>query len=183
MGSKLKKLIKITEEAGAFKTGDFLLSSGKKSNIYFDGRIITLLPESLRIISELMFEIVVENKINILAGPTLGADAIIAGTLMVAAEKKYNLRGAIVRKETKAHGTENQVEGNFTENDRVLVVDDTCTTGGSVLFASEVLETHKCNVIKIMCVVDRVEGGREKIEKSGYSFDSLLMVKNKKLVF
>ena len=183
MGSKLKKLIKITEEAGAFKTGDFLLSSGKKSNIYFDGRIITLLPESLRIISELMFEVVVKNKINIIAGPTLGADAIIAGTLMIAAEKKHNLRGAIVRKETKAHGTGNQIEGNYKENDRVLVVDDTCTTGGSVLFASEVLETHKCNVVKIMCVVDRVEGGREKIEKSGYSFDSLLMVKNKKLVF
>jgi orotate phosphoribosyltransferase len=183
MRSKLKKLIKITEEAGAFKTGNFLLSSGKKSNIYFDGRIITLLPESLRIISELMFEVVVENKINIIAGPTLGADAIIAGTLMVAAEKKHNLSGAIVRKETKAHGTGNQVEGNYKENDRVLVVDDTCTTGGSVLFASKVLETHKCNVIKIMCVVDRVEGGREKIEKSGYRFGSLLMVKNKKLVF
>ena len=182
MDSKRKKLINITKESGAFKTGKFVLSSGKESNIYFDGRITSLLPESLEIISEILFEDIKKHSIDVIAGPTLGADAIVAGVLMIAAREKFKLKGAIVRKETKTHGTGKMVEGNYVEGDKVLVVDDTCTTGGSVLFAARIMEENKCVVTEIRCVLDRNEGGKQLIEGMGYGFSSILQVKNGKLI-
>jgi len=182
MDNKTKKLIEITKNSGAFKTGSFVLSSGKKSSIYFDGRITSLLPESLEIISEILFEEIKTNNIDVIAGPTLGADAIVAGVLMIAARENFKLRGAIVRKETKTHGTGKMVEGNYLEGDKVMVVDDTCTTGGSVLFAARVLEENKCIVTEIRCVLDRNEGGRQIIEGKGYGFGAILQVKDGKLV-
>ena len=119
MDNKRKKLIEITKESGAFKTGKFVLSSGKESNIYFDGRITSLLPESLEIISEILFEDIKKHSIDVIAGPTLGADAIVAGVLMIAAREKFKLKGAIVRKETKTHGNGKMVEGNYVDGDKV----------------------------------------------------------------
>ena len=97
MKNKLKRLIEIAEMSGAFKIGDFLLSSGKKSNVYFDGRIISLIPESLEIISSKILEEIKDRKANVLAGPTLGADPIIGGVLVKAMENNIQLHGAIVR--------------------------------------------------------------------------------------
>ena len=181
MKDKINKLIKITKETNAFQVGDFVLSSGKKSNIYFDGRITSLLPESLQIISELLFKEVKEKKLNVISGPTLGADAIVAVVLMVAAKDKYPLKGAIVRKQTKTHGTGRMIEGNYDKGDKVMVVDDTCTTGGSVLFAAKIMEEAGCEGELIRCVLDRVEGGKENFTKAGYNFDSLLRVDGKGL--
>lgn len=182
MDNKTKKLIEITKNSGAFKTGSFVLSSGKKSSIYFDGRITSLLPESLEIISEILFEEIKKHNIDVIAGPTLGADALVAGVLMVAAREKFNLKGAIVRKETKTHGTGKMVEGNYSEGDRVMIVDDTCTTGGSVLFAAQVMEESKCVVTEIRCVLDRNEGGKELIKNKGYGFSAILQVVDGNLV-
>ena len=182
MKNKLKRLIEIAEMSGAFKIGDFLLSSGKKSNVYFDGRIISLIPESLEIISYKILEEIKDRKANVLAGPTLGADPIIGGVLVKAMENNIQLHGAIVRKEAKEHGTGKQIEGLFKEEDKVIIIDDTCTTGKSVLMAAKALENHGCKVVGIICVVDRDEGGKENIEKYGYKFSSLLKIENLKLI-
>ena len=182
MKNKLNRLVEIAEKSGAFKTGDFLLSSGRKSNVYFDGRIISLIPESLEIISNKILGEIISKKANILAGPTLGADPIIGGVLMKAQENSIQLQGAIVRKGAKEHGTGKQIEGLIQANDKVLIVDDTCTTGKSVLMAAKATEKHGCSVVGIICVVDRDEGGRQEIEKSGYKFSSLLKVYNRKLI-
>ncbi|MBU93891.1 MAG: orotate phosphoribosyltransferase [Chloroflexi bacterium] len=182
MKNKLNRLIEIAESSGAFKTGDFLLSSGKKSNIYFDGRIISLIPESLDIISNQILDKISSEKANVLAGPTLGADPIIGGTLIKAKEKEIPLRGAIVRKAAKEHGTGNQIEGMIRTTDKVIIVDDTCTTGGSLLMAAKAIENQGCSIVGIICVVDRDEGGRQYIEKAGYKFNSLLKVENYKLI-
>ena len=182
MKNKLNRLIEIAENSGAFKTGDFLLSSGKKSKIYFDGRIISLIPESLEIISSEILDEILSKKANALAGPTLGADSIIGGTLIKAKEKEIPLRGAIVRKAAKEHGTGNQIEGIIRSTDKVIIVDDTCTTGGSLLMAAKAVEKQGCSIAGIICVVDRDEGGRQAIEKAGYKFNSLLKVENLKLI-
>ncbi len=182
MKNKLNRLIEIAEKSGAFKTGNFLLSSGKISNIYFDGRIISLIPESLEIISNQILDKILSEKANVLAGPTLGADPIIGGTLVKAKEKEIPLRGAIVRKAAKEHGTGNQVEGIIRARDKAIIVDDTCTTGGSLLMAAKAVEKQGCSIAGIICVVDRGEGGRQEIEKAGYKFNSLLKVKNLKLI-
>ena len=182
MENKLKRLVEIAEKSGAFKIGDFVLSSGRKSNVYFDGRIISLIPESLEIISNEIIGEIISKKANILAGPTLGADPIIGGVLMKAQENSIELQGAIVRKTAKEHGTGKQVEGLIKANDKVLIVDDTCTTGKSVLMAAKAAEKHGCSVVGIICVVDRDEGGRQEIEKAGYKFNSLLKVENRKLI-
>ncbi len=182
MKNKLNRLIEIAENSGAFKTGDFLLSSGKKSNVYFDGRIISLIPESLEIISNEILDKILLEKANLLAGPTLGADPIIGGTLMKAMEKEIQLRGAIVRKAAKEHGTGKQIEGMVRATDKAIIVDDTCTTGKSILMAAKIVEKQGCTIAGIICVVDRDEGGRQNIEKQGYKFNSLLKVENHKLI-
>lgn len=74
------------------------------------------------------------------------------------------------------------IEGNYDKGDKVMVVDDTCTTGGSVLFAAKIMEEAGCEVELIRCVLDRVEGGKENITKAGYNFDSLLRVDGKRLI-
>ena len=182
MKNKLNRLIEIAENSGAFKTGDFLLSSGKKSNVYFDGRIISLIPESLEIISNEILDKILLEKANLLAGPTLGADPIIGGTLMKAMEKEIQLRGAIVRKAAKEHGTGKQIEGIVRATDKAIIVDDTCTTGKSVLMAAKIVEKQGCTIAGIICIVDRDEGGKQNIEKQGYKFNSLLKVENHKLI-
>lgn len=182
MKNKLKRLIEIAEISGAFKTGDFLLSSGKRSNVYFDGRIISLIPESLEIISSKLLEEIIDRKANVLAGPTLGADPIIGGVLVKSRENKIQLSGAIVRKETKEHGTGKQIEGLVKAKDKVIIIDDTCTTGKSVLMVAKAVENQGCKVVGIICVVDRDEGGKENIEKEGYKFSALLKIENLKLI-
>ena len=182
MKNKLNRLIEIAENSGAFKTGDFLLSSGKKSNVYFDGRIISLIPESLEIISNEILDKILLEKANLLAGPTLGAHPIIGGTLKKAMEKEIQLRGAIVRKAAKEHGTGKQIEGMVRATDKAIIVDDTCTTGKSILMAAKIVEKQGCTIAGIICVVDRDEGGRQNIEKQGYKFNSLLKVENHKLI-
>ena len=74
------------------------------------------------------------------------------------------------------------VEGNYVDGDKVLVVDDTCTTGGSVLFAARIMEENKCSVTEIRCVLDRNEGGKQLIEEKGYGFNSILQVRDGKLI-
>ena len=101
---------------------------------------------------------------------------------MKAKENSIQLQGAIVRKMAKEHGTGKQIEGLIQANDKVLIVDDTCTTGKSVLLVAKAVENHGCSVVGIICVVDRDEGGRQQIEKSGYNFSSLLKVYNSKLI-
>ena len=138
--------------------------------------------ESLEIISNEILDKILLEKANLLDGPTLGLDQIIGGNLRKAMEKEIQLRGAIVRKAAKEHGTGKQIEGMVRATDKAIIVDDTCTTGKSILMAAKIVEKQGCTIAGIICVVDRDEGGKQNIEKQGYKFNSLLKVENHKLI-
>ena len=106
---------------------------------------------------------------------TLGSDPLITATSVISFEKGQPLNGFIVRKESKGHGTNQYIEGlaNFSSGDRVVLLEDVVTTGGSILTACKRAEDVGLEIVQICSVLDREEGGREKLAEAGYELKSL----------
>jgi orotate phosphoribosyltransferase len=112
-------------------------------------------------------------KIDAVGGLTLGADPISYAISYASASSDHPLRAFTVRKEAKAHGTGKLLEGPVGEGDRVAIIEDVITTGGSALRAIEAVRSAKASVAGVLALVDREEGGRQAIEKAGVSVISL----------
>src|SRR5262245_7699095 len=153
--------------AKSLRTGDFILASGKKSSYYLDCRLTTMDPHGALLIARLILSTIREERISATAigGLTLGADPIGASVAVVSAlEGPPLLNAFIVRKEAKDHGTKRFIEGfDSPRGTRVIVVDDVCTTGDSILKAAQRVEEAGYVVAATFCVVDREEGGSENI--------------------
>lgn len=154
----------------SLKFGDFTLVSGKKSSFYFDSKQTTLLPEGAYLVAAEILNSLAENKIeaDAIGGMTLGADPIVCPVAALSHISGRPLRAFIVRKEAKGHGTGRQVEGNLEPQSRVVIVDDVVTTGGSTLRAIEAVQQAGHIVVAVICLVDREEGGREKLSAWPY---------------
>ena len=159
---------------GALKYGDFTLTSGTQSKYYFDGRVLTLDPEGSSLIADALLPTLQAAGVDAVGGPTLGADPIVAAIAVVSGQGGKGIPGFIVRKEAKAHGTGQGIEGPLRPGSKVAVVDDTCTTGGSLFQAIEAAEEAGCSVVKVVAVLDRNEGGSEELRRRGYDFVALL---------
>ncbi len=163
------------------KTGDFTLASGAKSNLYVDCRVTTLDANGAVLVGRLMHQLLRTEeaargiKVVALGGLTLGADPISLATAMTSAlvGESEPLRCFVVRKEAKEHGRGRRIEGNFSAEDTVAVVDDVITTGDSTLRAIAAVEEAGAKVGFVLVLVDREEGGRANIEAKGYSVASL----------
>lgn len=167
----------------ALKFGDFTLASGKKAKYYLDGKQITLHAEGLRLVAEGMLaklQSVTSEPVHAVGGMVIGADPIVGGILATAAESNAhkNLTGFLVRKEAKGHGTQKYVEGPLQPGQNVVIVEDVVTTGGSSLLAIERVKDFGANVVGVLAIIDRMEGGRQAFESAGYAFDSLLTIKD-----
>jgi orotate phosphoribosyltransferase len=168
-------LITLLAERSA-RLGQFTLASGKQSNFYIDARLTTMSPEGLSIIGRLALSTLRESgwDIDAIGGLTLGADPISYAISYASAASDHPLRAFTVRKEPKTHGTGKILEGPFKERDRVAVIEDVITTGGSALRAIEAVRNAKGLVAGVLALVDREEGGREAIEQAGVSVKSLV---------
>lgn len=171
-------ILDIAERKGALKYGRFRLSAGGTSSYYFDGRLITLDPEGAVTVASVLLPILWECKADAVAGPTIGADPIVATIAAMSFTKGRPIEGLIVRKEAKQHGGGRLIEGPLKAEKRVAVVDDTCTTGTSLMHAIAAVEAAECEVVKVICVLDRGGGGREEIKRRGYDFMALLEANN-----
>ena len=109
---------------------------------------------------------------------TIGADPIIGGVLVAAAERQQSLDGFLVRKEPKGHGTQRYIEGPVVAGARVVVIDDVVTTGGSALQAVDRIVEFGCTVVCVVGIVDRKEGGAAKFAERGLPFRSLLTIED-----
>ncbi len=151
------------------KRGEFTLASGKKSDYYLDCRQTTLDAEGALCTGMAVLELVrtLEPQPKAVGGPTLGADPIVAAVAALSAQDAGpKVSAFIIRKETKQHGMQQMIEGwRGTEGDPVVIVEDTCTTGGSAVKAIEQAKAVGLKVVAAVCVVDREEGDREAIEK------------------
>lgn len=153
----------------AFQFGDFVLSSGRHSSFYFDGRKVTLDGRGLHLVSRLILDRCHSLNAEVIAGLTLGADPIIAGVIALSgAEDATPLRGTIVRKQSKDHGTGQRLEGPpLLAGTRVVLVDDTTTTGTSYISAAQAVRQTGAEILEAIAIVDREEGARDELAKHG----------------
>jgi len=147
--------------------GEFTLRSGKKSNFYFDSKKTTLLPEGAYLTAVEILGILEARDIraDAIGGMTLGADPIVCPVAALSHLAGRPLRAFIVRKEAKDHGTGRKIEGDLEPGSRVVIVDDVVTTAGSTLAAIEAAEGEGHTVVAVVCLVDREEGGTEKLAR------------------
>lgn len=164
----------------SLKFGDFILASGKKAKYYLDCKQTTLDARGLTLVGEGILEMLLSDPAlpDAVGGMSIGADPITAAVLTAAGARDLKLKGFLVRKESKGHGTNKYIEGPVQEGDKVVVVEDVVTTGGSSLTAIERLEAAGIKVEGVIAIVDRMEGGRENFEARGYKLRSLLTIKD-----
>ncbi len=158
------------------RRGTFTLASGRQSDLYIDCRPTTMYPEGLATIGPLGLHAIGERgwTPDSIGGLTLGADPVSYAIAYASQLAGTPVRAFTVRKEAKAHGTGKVIEGAFEANDRVVVVEDVITTGGSALRAVEAVRAAGGTVVGVLAVVDREEGGREAIHAAGLEVEALV---------
>jgi orotate phosphoribosyltransferase len=151
------------------RRGHFTLASGRQSTLYIDARLTTMSPDGLALIGPLALAALHASDwhVDAVGGLTLGADPVSYAIAYASAVAGTPLRAFTVRKEAKAHGTGRLIEGPFREGDRVAVIEDVITTGGSALRAIEAIRAAGGVVAGVLALVDREEGGREALEGAG----------------
>lgn len=157
--------------------GDFTLASGKKSSYYIDARLTTLDAEGVNLIGRIFLEEIKKDpSINVVGGPTMGADPIVGSVLALSHEQGNPLPGFLVRKEEKVHGTTKLIEGNLKEGDTAAMFEDVVTTGGSVIKAINAVRESGAEVKKLFVIVDREEGAEAKFEEMGVKLFSIFKI-------
>ncbi len=155
--------------------GKVILSSGREADYYVDLRRVTLHHEAAPLVGHVMLDMLEEAglgtaEIDAVGGLTLGADPVATALLHAAASRGQDLDAFVVRKEGKAHGMQRRIEGPDVAGRRVLAVEDTSTTGGSVLTAVQALREAGAEVVAVAVLVDRATGAREKVEVEGLEY-------------
>ncbi len=161
--NRLKELLR----SKSLMFGDFVLVSGQKSKFYFDSKKTTLRPEGAYLVAAEILDLLQREGIraDAIGGMTLGADPIVCPVAALSHGTDWPLRAFIVRKEAKEHGTGRQIEGDLEEKSDVVVVDDVVTTGGSTLRAIEAVQQAGHNIVAVIALVDREQGGTEKLSR------------------
>lgn len=144
----------------------FKLSSGLKSDVYIDIKKTVLSAEGMELVGRVVFDVIKDLEVDGVGGLTLGADPIAYAAALVSNMSGKPLEAFVIRKETKKHGTMRWLEGNLNEGARVVIIDDVITTGGSTIKAIERAVEAGLEVVLVIALVDREEGGRENIGKA-----------------
>lgn len=150
--------------------GSVTLASGRQAEYYVDLRRVTLDGAAAPLVGRVMRELVADWQFEAAGGLTLGADPVAVAMLHAAAAAGERLDAFVVRKESKAHGLQRQIEGTEVAGRRVLVVEDTSTTGGSVMQAVEAVRAAGGIIVGVATIVDRDTGVRERIEGEGLPY-------------
>lgn len=163
----------------ALKFGNFTLASGKKATYYLDCKQVTLAPEGALLIAEGILGLLGGGRMpKAIGGMAIGADPITAAVITMSAVRGTPITGFMIRKEPKGHGTNQYVEGPVEPGDEVVIVEDVVTTGGSSLAAIERAEGFGLKVVRVIGIVDRMEGGGETFAQRGYPFATLLSIRD-----
>jgi len=150
------------------------LVSGRMSNYYFNCKTVTLHPEGLYVIGNIIFDMIKDSGAKGIGGLTLGADPMADAVAYTSYLKNSPVEAFVVRKTAKAHGTMQWIEGNITRGDNVVIVDDVITTGKSTIEAITRTKESGLTVVKVIALVDRQEGGRENIEALGHKVETVV---------
>ena len=169
---RLKELFR----ARALQFGDFTLASGKKSTYYVNSKKVLFHAEALTLLGELLYDATKDLEFQAMGGLEVGAIPMSAAALTAFHRNGRALEGFFVRKKAKEHGAKELVEGQVGAGDKVVVIDDVLTTGGSVVQAIEAVEAKGATVLRVVCICDRLQGAREALAK--YDFRPLFTIRD-----
>jgi orotate phosphoribosyltransferase len=163
-------------KARAVSFGDFTLASGKKSTYYINSKKVLFHGEAISLLGELLYDATRDLDITAIGGLEVGAIPMATVAVQRYWQAGKALEGFFVRKQTKDHGSQERLEGQVNAGDRVAVVDDVLTTGESVVQAIEAVEQRGATVARVVCIVDRLQGARERLAK--YDFRPLYTIRD-----
>jgi orotate phosphoribosyltransferase len=157
------------------RRGDFVLASGRRSSFYVDARLTTMSAQGLVLIGRVGLQAIRAKgwTPDAIGGLTMGADPVAYAIAAASVQSPPSVQAFSVRKEAKAHGTGRRIEGNFAAGNRVVVVEDVLTTGGSAQQAVTRVRVEGGEVLGVLTVVDREEGGLKALEAQGIEVVSL----------
>ncbi len=152
----------------------FTLTSGRRSNFYFDCKPTTLDPEGMNLIGSIIFDMLEDSEVTAAGGMTLGADPIANALSLISYQRGRPIKSFIVRKDVKVHGTKSKIEGDVKPGEKVVIIDDVITTGASTIAAIERAKEEGLVIDRVVVLIDREEGALENIEKYIKRVDSIL---------
>ncbi len=167
-------------QAEALQRGEFTLASGKKASYYLDCRKITLHPQGANLIAAGMLELIqaMDPMPMAVGGMAIGADPITASIVTLAGQRDLPLKGFMVRKEPKGHGTGKQVEGPVEPGQSVVIVEDVITSGGSAIKAVDAAVQFGLKVEKVIAIIDRLAGGEAAFAAKGLELVTLSTIRD-----
>ncbi len=161
----------------AFFKGKFILSSGKESSFYLDARLVSLSAPGAYYTGRIILDMANGLPVDAIGGPTLGADPMVGAVASLGFQAGKPLPTFIIRKQPKAHGKQQQVEGpELKEGANVIIIDDVATTGKAFIESIEVLQKMKVNILKAICIIDRGEGATEALAKYNVPMASIFTI-------
>ena len=169
---KREKLLTIIRRQSLLQNRDFRLASGGSSNFFFDMKRTMFHPEGASLVTDLLFDAIKEEDFDYIGGLETGAIPIVAA-LCVRSWPEKPIKGFFVRKEVKGHGTDQRVDGLLERGSKVILVEDVTTTGGSAMQAVNEAQQYECAILKVISVVDRLEGAEENFRAAGIKFEAL----------
>jgi len=175
MDEVFKRLITLLYER-SYRFSDlpeFTLASGEKSQFYFNCKPVTLSPEGLSLIGSVFFENIRGLNVDAICGLTMGADPIAYATSLISFQQGEPIKAFSVRQTPKKHGLKLWMEGDVKEGDRVVIVDDVVTTGSSTIKAIQRAREANLEIVKVVALIDREEGGKENIEREALPFEAI----------
>ena len=168
------RILELSEQVGSLRYGEFSLSSGAKSSYYFDGRLISLHPEGAYLLGRAFLEVLQGSGVAAVGGPATAAIPIVTSVALVSQVEGSPIDAFFVRGEAKEYGMGKQIEGRLQAGSRVAILDDVCSSGGSLFMAIAAVEEAGCTVERVLAILDRNQGGGEELRNRGYDFRVLL---------
>jgi len=160
----------------SLQKGDFTLASGQKSAYYINGKQTTLDGRGAYLVARIFMAMLADDVPDGIGGLTLGADPIIGSMLTLAGMEDLELKGIIVRKEAKGHGTQSLIEGPLAKGDRIVIIEDVVTTGGSSMKAIDAVRAAGGEVKRVLAVVDREQGGKSSLREADCHLESIFSI-------
>lgn len=175
--AELQDLLALIHHLGVLQQGSYTLAGGQQTSWYFDGRRLALSPEGFARSGHALLPLLRAVDAQAVGGPATGALPLVAALISASiGEKDPPLAGFYVRAEAKAYGTGKSIEGVQLQGQSVAIVDDVCSTGESLFQSIQAAEDAGCPVVAVLTLVDRQEGGRERLQQAGYNYRSLFLL-------
>jgi orotate phosphoribosyltransferase len=172
LAEKRRRLHTIIASQSLLREREFVLASGRSSNFFFDMKRTMFDAEGASLLTDLLFDAIKGEDIDYIGGLETGAIPIVAA-LCARSWPEKPIGGFFVRKEVKGHGTDRRIDGLIEPGSRVIVFEDVTTTGSSAMQAVDQARQLGCTIVKVIAVVDRLEGAEENFRAAGIDFHSL----------